>query len=103
MWEAVATVACLACVCVAEVVEGWRRRGTSGTQLVCHSLSLLPATITTDRPGPGPETNGLSSAEVEAGRNAFLQNVPTHQSQCLLASSISVACLCNCDPARLST
>lgn len=27
MWEAVATVACLACVCLAEVVEGWRRRG----------------------------------------------------------------------------
>lgn len=27
MWDAAETVACLACVCVAEVVEGWRRKG----------------------------------------------------------------------------
>lgn len=51
MWEAVETVACLACVCVTEVLRDGGGEGTSGPQLVCHSLNLLPAAITADRLG----------------------------------------------------
>lgn len=51
MWDAVETVACLACVCVTEVLRDGGGEGTSGPQLVCHSLNLLPAAITADRLG----------------------------------------------------
>lgn len=45
------TAACLACVWVTESVRDGGREGTSGPQLVCHSRNLLPAAITSDRPG----------------------------------------------------
>lgn len=51
MREAVGRAACLACVWVTELVRDGGREGTSGPQLVCHSLSLLPAAITSDRLG----------------------------------------------------
>lgn len=51
MRGAVETAACLACVWVTELVRDGGREGTSGPQLVCHSLNLLPAAITSDRPG----------------------------------------------------
>lgn len=49
--EAAETLTCLACVCVAEVQRDGGGEGTSGPQLVCHSLNLLPAAITADRRG----------------------------------------------------
>lgn len=49
--EAVEMLTCLACVCVTEVQRDGGGEGTSGPQLVCHSLNLLPAAITADRRG----------------------------------------------------
>lgn len=51
MREAVETAACLACVWVTELVRDGGWEGTSGPQLVCHSLNLLPAAITSGRLG----------------------------------------------------
>lgn len=49
--EAAEMLTCLACVCVTEVQRDGGGEGTSGPQLVCHSLNLLPAAITADRQG----------------------------------------------------
>lgn len=51
MREARETAACLACVWVTELVRDGGWEGTSGPQLVYHSLSLLPAAITSGRLG----------------------------------------------------
>lgn len=49
--EAAETLTCLACVCVAEVQRDGGGEGTSGPQLVSHSLNLLPAAIPADGRG----------------------------------------------------
>lgn len=49
--EGVEMLTCLACVCVTAVQRDGGGEGTSGPQLVCHSLNLLPAAITDDRRG----------------------------------------------------
>lgn len=46
------------------VGEGWRRESTSGPQLVCHSLNLLPAAITSGRLSQDQGLNSLSLSEV---------------------------------------
>lgn len=51
MREAVETAACLACVWLTELVRDGEWEGTSGPRLVCHSLNLLPAAITSGRLG----------------------------------------------------
>lgn len=64
MQEAMETAACLACVWVTELVRDGGWESTSGPQLVCHSLNLLPAAITSGRLSQDQGLNSLSLSEV---------------------------------------
>lgn len=66
MWEAVETVACLACVCVAEVVEGRRRRGHQWATAGVPQSQPFTCCYHSWHAGPRPGTNSLSLTEVEA-------------------------------------
>lgn len=72
MWGAVATAACLACVWVMALVRDGGREGTSGPRLVCHSVNLLPATITSDRLD---QEQGL---KIRQWLKSRMWTVPTH-------------------------
>lgn len=62
--EAAETLTCLACVCVAEVQRDGGGEGTSGPQLVSHSLNLLPAAIPADGRGLARRLNHLSRSRL---------------------------------------
>lgn len=66
MWEAVETVACLACVCVAEVVEGRRRRGYQWATAGVPQSQPSTCCYHNRQAGPWPGTNSLSVTEVQA-------------------------------------
>lgn len=60
MWDAAETVACLACVCVAEVVEGWRRKGYQWATAGVPQSQRSTCCYHNWQAGPQPQTNGLS-------------------------------------------
>lgn len=104
MWEAVETVACLACVCVAEVVEGWRRRGHQWATAGVPQFQPSTCCYHNWQAEPQTGTNSLPLTEVEAvdahtGLVTFTLFLAVHLSpSCQLVSSAAVLwpCLLTC-------
>lgn len=97
MWEAVETVACLACVCVAEVVEGWRRRGYQWATAGVPQSQPFTCCYLIWQAGPQPRTNSLLDISWHCGLLYLLLLYPTEPklpaccSHCCLSAYLSAS------------